>query len=208
MDSISENSGRTTRNGVYCPIQGSPIIFHFPERVFCTWRPNCVSTFYSGLCNQRVRRVLVYLTVSFHPLSPSIVPSFILRKFSPCLSLHLYDNSKVPIVLTASLSTRKFIKLFAEMLVGRELRTRISATDQWCKQGQPASVPAMCITPGFRTAIHHCHYKLNLLSINDFVYHHCFGWSFWPVGWVLLVFLSSFTLVEFLDHSFSLLKHF
>lgn len=92
--------------------------------------------------------------------------------------------------------------------LGRELRRRIGTTDQWCKLGQPASLPAICITPGFRTAIHHCHYKLNLLSINDFVYHHGLGWSFWPVGRVLLVFLSSFTLVEFLDDNFSLLKHF
>lgn len=115
MDSISENSGRTTRNGVYCSVQDPLLSFTLQKD--CTWRPHCVSIFYSGLCNQRVRRVLVYLTVSFHPLSPSSVPSFIPWIFSPCLSLHLYDNSEVPIVLTASLWTRKFIKLFAEMQI-------------------------------------------------------------------------------------------
>lgn len=74
-------------------------IFYSSERVFCTWN---ISPFYALLWNWRGRRGLVYLFPSIH-FSPSTVPSFVLRKFSACLSLHLYNSSKVPMVLTASL---------------------------------------------------------------------------------------------------------
>lgn len=157
----------------------------------------------------RVRRVLVYLTVSFHPFSPVKCSLFYSEKIEalPLITfIWQFQSSHSPDCF--SLDKKVHQALCWNTDLGTELKTRIGATDQCCKQGQPASVPAIFITPGFRTAMHHCHYKLNLLTINDFVYHYCLGWSFWPVGRVLLVFLSSFTLVEFLNHSFSLLKHF
>lgn len=194
MDSVPKNSGKTTGDGAYCPLQGSTFIFLFfiLQKEYSVHGISLPSMLSSGI--EEEEEVLFICSL------PSTFPH---QLFPP-----LYWENSVPASHYIYTTVLKFpwSWLLLSATLGRELRTRIGATDECCKQGQPASVPVTCVTPGFRIAMHHHHYMMKLLTINDCVttalVEHFDLWAEFCFYFFIIFYLD-----WVLDHSFSLLKH-